>query len=66
MQAKIVLAVAVLLTACSSDPQSTETETKSRPAILIEVGQNTDQAYLSFPSSIQGQKGSELAFTVTH
>lgn len=64
MQARIVLAVvAVLLTACGSEPPA-EDETKARPAILIEVGQSTDEAYLSFPSVIQGRRGSELAFAV--
>ena len=66
MQARILwTVVAVLLTACGSDSQMTEDENKARPALLIEVGQNTDEAYLSFPSSIQGQRGSELAFTVS-
>ena len=66
MQAQIILALAaVLLTACSSDSQFEENGTKIRPAILIEVGQNTEEAYLSFPASIQGQKGSELAFAVS-
>ncbi len=66
MKATIVLAlVAVMLTACGSEPQSTDSETKARPALLIEVGQDTADAYLSFPTSIQGQKGSELAFAVS-
>ena len=66
MQARIILAliVVVLLAACSSEPQLTETVAKVRPAILIEVGQNTDEAFLSFPAVIQGQRGSELAFAV--
>ncbi|MGI9536018.1 MAG: efflux RND transporter periplasmic adaptor subunit [Desulfocapsaceae bacterium] len=64
MEARILLVVAaVLLTACGSEPLI-EDETKARPAILLEVGQNTDEAYLSFPSSIQGRRGSELAFAV--
>ncbi len=66
MQARIVLVLlALMVTACGSEPQSTDSETKARPAILVEVGQPTDDAYLSFPSSIQGQKGSELAFAVS-
>ena len=65
MQAKTLLAIiGVIFAACSSEPQSTESEVKERPAILIEVGQNTDEAFLKFPSVVQGQKGSELAFGV--
>ena len=64
MQARILVAVAaVLLTACGSEP-SGDDETRARPAILIEAGQNTDEAYLTFPSVIQGRRGSELAFAV--
>lgn len=66
MQVRIALSIVVaLLAGCSIDPQSDETVTKSRPAILIEVGQNTDQTYLKFPSAIRGQRGAELAFAVT-
>ena len=66
MQARIIIAlVVVFLTACGSEPQSTETEDRARPAILIEVGPNTDEAFLTFPSVIQGQKGSEIAFAVS-
>ncbi len=66
MQARILLVLlALMVTACGAEPQLTEDETKARPALLIEVGQSTDEAYLSFPSSIQGQKGSELAFAVS-
>ncbi len=66
MYMRIIIALLLpLMAACSSESPPTETTAKIRPAVLVKVGQDTNETFLSYPAVVEGQRGSELAFTVS-
>ena len=65
MRILFLLLLTGLLVGCNSNSDSnSDKQDVVRPAILIEVGNDSVDSFRSFPSTIQGQKGSELAFAV--
>ena len=54
-----------LITGCGSETPPMETPDQIRPAVLITVGENTAGSFLSYPAVIEGETGSELAFSVS-
>ncbi len=62
----LILASVFLLTACDSEPPSSEnkTEVLIRPAKLIEVGQTSSNDFLNYPAVIKLLQHSTLSFEV--
>jgi RND family efflux transporter MFP subunit len=56
-----------LLTACDTEPPSTEgkTEVVVRPAKLIEVGKTNSDVFLNYPAVIKSEEHSALSFEVS-
>lgn len=66
MYKRIIISLLIpLMAGCGSENPPMETADQIRPAVLITVGENTADSFLSYPAVIEGETGSELAFSVS-
>lgn len=61
----IIFLLIPLMAACSSESPPMEAADRIRPAVLIKVGESITETFLSYPGVIEGETGSELAFSVS-
>jgi RND family efflux transporter MFP subunit len=55
----------MLLSACSKEPMRSEnTQLESRPAKLVVIGQNSNDAFLKYPATVKAENVSALSFEV--